>query len=111
MVVFSELLGVPRNMQLQLVDWANTMSDVRASDDEQASCRTQLFDAFRELASEKRKNPADDIASALVHAPLDGKPMTEDSLDAFFMVLTVAGNETTRFLLAGRFVFRLRQSR
>lgn len=101
MIIFAELLGVPRDMQETLVDWANTMSDVRASAEEQAENRTNLFAYFRDLAAEKRRSPADDIASSLVHAQFEKRPIEQDYLDAFFMVLTVAGNETTRFLLAG----------
>jgi cytochrome P450 len=101
MIVFSEVLGVPENMQHQLVEWANMMSDVRASEGEQAENRRRLFEYFRTLAAEKRKFPGEDIASSLVQSRIDGELMDEQHLDAFFMVLTVAGNETTRFLLAG----------
>ena len=101
MIVFSEVLGVPEHMQGQLVAWANTMSDVRASDSEQSDNRARLFQYFRELASAKRRDPGEDIASVLVRAHVNGEIIEDDYLDAFFMVLTVAGNETTRFLLAG----------
>jgi len=101
MIIFSDLLGVPAAMQNQLVDWANTMSDVTATDGEQDDSRGKLFAYFRTLAAEKRKNPGDDIASSLVRAEVDGAVMADEYLDAFFMLLTVAGNETTRFLLAG----------
>lgn len=101
MIVFSEVLGVPDHMQLQLVKWANSMSDVTASESEQAENRARLFQYFRTLAAEKRRNPGDDIASSLVAAEVNGEIMADEYLDAFFMVLTVAGNETTRFLLAG----------
>jgi len=101
MIVFAEVLGVPQHRQQSLLHWANTMSDVSASDDVQADARRHLFDYFRELAAEKRAHPADDIASALVTAAPEGKPFTDEELDAYFMVLTVAGNETTRFLLTG----------
>ena len=101
MIVISDVLGVPDRMQMQLVDWANTMSDVRATDAEQADNRARLFGYFRELAAAKRRDPGDDVASRLVRAHVEGRLMEDDYLDAFFMVLTVAGNETTRFLLAG----------
>lgn len=101
MIIFAEVLGVPESEQHLLVDWANMMSDVNVSDAQQADARHHLFAYFRELSEEKRRNPADDIASALVHALPAGRPLTEEELDAYFMVLTVAGNETTRFLLTG----------
>jgi cytochrome P450 len=101
MIVFAEVLGVPQSRQQDLVHWANTMSDVSACDTVQADARHHLFGYFRELAAEKRAHPGEDIASALVNADVGGAPLTQEELDAYFMVLTVAGNETTRFLLTG----------
>ncbi len=96
MMVIADVLGVPQSDSATLVDWANLMSDVRATNDEQASARSELFRYFRTLSDYKRKNPTDDVATALVEAN-----MHEEALDAYFMLLTVAGNETTRFLLTG----------
>ncbi len=96
MMVIADVLGVPTEDSGTLVDWANLMSDVRATNDEQAAARAALFGYFRGLAKHKRNHPADDVASALVEAN-----MQEAALDAYFMLLTVAGNETTRFLLTG----------
>jgi cytochrome P450 len=96
MMVIADVLGVPPEDSEALVDWANLMSDVRASNDEQAEARSSLYEYFRRLAEQKRAKPADDVASALVAAD-----MHEEALDAYFMLLTVAGNETTRFLLTG----------
>ena len=111
MIVFADVLGVPDDMQLTMVHWANTMSDVLASDAEQATARADLFAYFRRLAAEKRADPQEDLASALVTAEIDGARLTEEQLDAYFMVLTVAGNETTRNLLSGGLEQLCRQPR
>ncbi|MGB3754458.1 MAG: cytochrome P450 [Parerythrobacter sp.] len=101
MIVFAGVLGVPGSRQRDLVAWANTMSDVRATEADQAHSRAHLFAYFRQLVSQKKGAPGDDVASALAQAEGSGAPFTEEELDAYFMVLTVAGNETTRFLLTG----------
>nr|MDT0664523.1 cytochrome P450 [Micromonospora sp. DSM 115978] len=44
----------------------------------------------------RRENPHDDIVSILVRAEVDGHALTDLELDMFFLLLTVAGNETTR---------------
>ena len=98
MIVIAEVLGVPAGDAAQLTAWANAMSDVNASDADQAACRASLFGYFRGLAADKRHQAADDVASALV-GHFSG-PDAPGILDAYFMLLTVAGNETTRFLLA-----------
>ena len=101
MIVFAGVLGVPEERQRDLVRWANTMSDVRVSDAAQEEARSHLFAYFRELLTIKRAHPGDDVATALGEAEGAGAPFTDEELDAYFMVLTVAGNETTRFLLTG----------
>ena len=109
MMVIADVLGVPVEDSERLVGWANRMSDVRAGDAAQAEARAALFDYFRWLAEMRRENPADDVATALVAAAIDGQPLAEQALDAYFILLTVAGNETTRFLLTGGFAQLLRQ--
>ena len=101
MIIFAETLGVPEAMQPVLVDWANTMSDIFATEEAQSKARADLFAYFRTLAEEKRAQPGDDMATALVHGTIDEAPLSQEQLDAYFMVLTVAGNETTRNLLSG----------
>ena len=101
MLVIANMLGVPSEEAPGLVDWANLMSDMRASDVEQAQARASLFDYFRKLSDRKRGNPGDDLATRLIEAELDGAPLAQQLLDAYFMLITVAGNETTRFLVTG----------
>lgn len=109
MLAIADVLGVPEAEAPQLVDWANTMSDVRASNDEQDAARAQLFDYFRVLADAKRRAPQDDLASMLVEADFPDAAPAQQLLDVYFMLLTIAGNETTRFLVTGGLAQLLRQ--
>jgi cytochrome P450 len=101
MTVFGEVLGIPVDDRAALVRSANTMSSVLASPDEQESCRAELFSYFRELAAERRKHSGNDVASVLVAPNESGDQLNDEELEAYFLLLVVAGNETTRFLLAG----------
>lgn len=56
----------------------------------------ELAELMRELARDREKNPTDDVTSALVNAEIDGERLTPDELASFFILLVVAGNETTR---------------
>jgi cytochrome P450 len=49
-----------------------------------------------ELAEERRAHPRLDLMSKLVQAEIDGRRLTDDELGAFFVLLSVAGNDTTR---------------
>jgi cytochrome P450 len=55
-----------------------------------------LHGVARELAAARRADPADDVMSALVGAELDGQRLTDEEIAAFFVLLCVAGNDTTR---------------
>jgi cytochrome P450 len=48
------------------------------------------------LAAERREKPGDDLISSLVHAEVDGDRLTDAEVAAFFVLLSVAGNDTTR---------------
>ena len=56
----------------------------------------QLAELMRDLGRHRVDNPTDDVTSALVSAEIDGERLTPDELASFFILLVVAGNETTR---------------
>jgi cytochrome P450 len=101
MMVIGEMLGVPVEDRPPTVDWANTMTSTSAGEAAQARARGDLFHYFRRLVAAKRAAPAEDLATILAQATVDGEPLSQEELDAYFMVLTAAGNETTRFLISG----------
>ena len=52
------------------------------------------------LGADRRENPRDDIVSKLIHGEVDGERLSEIDFDLFFLLLSVAGNETTRNALS-----------
>jgi cholest-4-en-3-one 26-monooxygenase len=103
--VIAEIMGVPQEDRHLVFDWSNRM--IGADDPEYSETREAAFEASAELyayanklAAEKRANPDDDIISVLLQAEVDGDRLTELEFDLFFLLLTVAGNETTRNLIA-----------
>jgi methyl-branched lipid omega-hydroxylase len=57
---------------------------------------SELAQLVTELGQQRMKQPTDDLTSALVTANVDGEHLTEAELASFFILLVVAGNETTR---------------
>ncbi len=55
-----------------------------------------LAELMNELASKRRGNPTDDLTSQLLNAEIGGESLTDQELASFFILLVVAGNETTR---------------
>ncbi len=56
----------------------------------------ELAQLAQEIAKHRRGTPGDDLVSALVNAELDGETLTDAEVASFFVLLVVAGNETTR---------------
>jgi cytochrome P450 len=110
MRVFAEMLGVPEEDHHLLVEIGDRMlgqdDPEFAIDPEVASANRHLpfsnpaalemFEYGRKLADERRTCPRDDIVTKLVEAEIDGCPLTQHEYDVYFLLLAVAGNETTR---------------
>jgi cytochrome P450 len=60
----------------------------------------ELFEYAHRIADERRGAPTDDLVSKLVNAEIDGERLTEREFDTMFLLLVVAGNETTRQAIA-----------
>ena len=60
----------------------------------------ELTDLVTSLAAARAKEPGEDLISLLVSANIDGEQLTSQELASFFILLVVAGNETTRNALS-----------
>lgn len=105
--VICEMMGVPEEDRRQVYDIGNRMVGFDDPDfvDEQGRQSSELNaeEAFAEMfvyATKLRElalaHPTDNLATALVHAELDGERLTESDFNFFFLLLLIAGNETTR---------------
>jgi len=61
----------------------------------------ELFAYAKQQAALRRANPTDDVISKLLAPTTDGEPLTELEFDNFFTLLVAAGNDTTRYTMAG----------
>ncbi|UQE76931.1 MULTISPECIES: cytochrome P450 [unclassified Gordonia (in: high G+C Gram-positive bacteria)] len=98
LLAIADLLGVPEEDRMKLFNWSNSMMN---ADDPEFSADPQVASAEilgygYNMADARRKCPAEDIVTTLVHADIDGHSLDEAEFGFFFILLTVAGNETTR---------------
>jgi len=103
--VIADLMGVPQADRHLVFEWSNSMigsNDPEYATDVETPMRAsmELFAYAHQLAEEKRLNPHDDLLSILTQVEVDGEKLSELELDLFFLLLAVAGNETTRNLIA-----------
>jgi cytochrome P450 len=103
MDVISELLGVPeadRDEVRRLADLLVVREDgLRDVPKAGMDASMAMFGYFGELLASRKKDPADDLVSALLLAEDEGDRMTDGELTAFLFLMVVAGNETTTKLL------------
>ena len=104
--VIAELLGIPQSDRHQVFEWSNTMiggddPEFRRSEEEARGAAMAMYAYANELALQRRDSPRDDLVSVLMRAEVDGEHLTEMEFDLFFLLLAVAGNETTRNLISG----------
>jgi cholest-4-en-3-one 26-monooxygenase len=95
----ADIMGVPQDDRGRLFDWSNRM--VGLDDPEYASAdgtvaSTEMYAYVNDLARQRRADPRDDIVTVLVNAKIDGDSLSEVEFDMFMLLLTLAGNETTR---------------
>jgi cholest-4-en-3-one 26-monooxygenase len=103
--VIAELLGVPREDRHKLFDWSNRMvgsedPEYQVAEEHVTAAQIDMFVYAQELATKRRAEPRDDIVSTLLAAEIDGDQLTDMDFNLFFMLLSVAGNETTRNAIA-----------
>jgi cholest-4-en-3-one 26-monooxygenase len=105
MQAICEMIGIPEGDRHRATALANRLvgaqdPDFQSSEEDSVLASAELYALCDELAADRRQNPRDDIMSILVHAEIDGDRLTDAELNLFFVLLVVAGNETTRNLLA-----------
>jgi cytochrome P450 len=116
--VLARLLDVPPEDNQQLIDWGNRIigntdpdyADVLLGSAESEKYRDlpfrspaslEVFEYGRELARRRRGGNGTDLVSRLVNeTPRDGVPLSAQDFDNYFLLLVVAGNETTRHTIS-----------
>ena len=63
--------------------------------------RSEIYGYFSDIAKQRRARPGTDLVSLLATARIDGAPLPDAELMAYYLILIVAGNETTRNAVSG----------
>jgi cytochrome P450 len=116
--VLARMLDVPDARTDQLIEWGNRMvgnsdpdyADVLADSDESEEFRLlpfrspaalEVFEYGFELAAQRKGHAGADLVSQLVNqVPEDGTPLSDRDFRNYFLLLVVAGNETTRHAIS-----------
>jgi cholest-4-en-3-one 26-monooxygenase len=115
LVVIAELLGVPHEDRHRMFDWSNRMIGNQDAEYQKSAegaeaaeaaqmASMELYAYASQLFGQKRADPKDDLMSVLTQVEMEGEKLSDLELELFFLLLTVAGNETTRNLISGAMV-------
>ena len=104
--VIAELLGVPQEDRHRMFEWSNRMvgnedPEYQGQQELALTSAMELYAYASELFAKKRIDPHADLMSALTTVEIEGERLSDMELELFFLLLTVAGNETTRNLMSG----------
>jgi cytochrome P450 len=99
--IICDMMGIPSSDYQWVFDKTNIV--LGASDPEYGGLITDAFAAAyelwtyaQELRADRMANPRDDITTQIAQAEVEGDSLTPEEFGSFFVLLVVAGNETTR---------------
>jgi len=99
-----DLLGFPatdHDMLLDLSREALSSDEVGQTDEQAWTARNELLIYCSDFAEERRRDPADDLVSAMAAAMIDDEPMTMDELVVNCYGFILAGDQTSRLAMVG----------
>jgi cholest-4-en-3-one 26-monooxygenase len=104
--VIADIMGVPQEDRHLVFDWSNRLigfddPEFQTSLEDATMAAAEMWGYANQLAEGRKGKEGKDLVTVLINAEVDGEQLTEMEFDAFFLLLTVAGNETTRNLISG----------
>ncbi len=101
LIAICELMGVPLDKRRRLFELTNIMigmddPELSTTQEEGTMAMMEMFMMAQELAAQQKTRPQDDIVNVLLNGTVEDEPLTDDEFCYFFLLLIVAGNETTR---------------
>lgn len=101
LIAICELMGVPLEKRRRLFELTNTMlgmsdPELTTTEEDGETAMAEMFMIAHEMAELHKANPGDDIVNVLLTGTVEDEPLTDEEFCHFFLLLIVAGNETTR---------------
>jgi cytochrome P450 len=102
-LVIADVMGIPRDDSRRLYELTEIMHSAPGtfSQEVQLNASVEMLTYAAGVFDSKRRNPADDLATVLAEAEIDGDRLSDEELAWFFLLLINAGGDTTRNLVGG----------
>ncbi|MFM8794571.1 MAG: cytochrome P450 [Acidimicrobiales bacterium] len=103
--IICDMMGIPESDEEMIFNWTNTILGVGDPEyvgtfEDLVRVGGEIFNYALALGEERKANPRNDIASVMMAAEVDGERISAQEFGSFFILLVVAGNETTRTAIA-----------
>jgi cytochrome P450 len=106
--IFLEMMGLPVEELDQFLDWEHDILHAGGSDEEklqvQIAAMMAVMGRFATVIAERREEPRDDIVSKALTYEIDGKPVTDEDLLSFCLLMFMAGLDTVSVTLGWMFL-------
>ena len=104
--VIADLIGIPQDDRSMVFDWSNRLigfddPEFQTTIEDARMAAMEVWMYANTLAESRAGTEGDDLVRVLMNAEIDGEKLTEMEFDSFFLLLAVAGNETTRNAISG----------
>ena len=101
LAIICDMMGIPEEDHKKIFHWTNVILGVGdpefvGSYEDLMTVALEMFMYAQALGESRVGNPQDDVTSAMMNAVVDGERLTPQEFGSFFILLVVAGNETTR---------------
>ncbi|MEY3033709.1 MAG: hypothetical protein RLZ86_331 [Actinomycetota bacterium] len=101
LAIICDMMGIPEEDHKQIFHWTNVILGVGdpefvGSYEDLMRVALEMFTYAQNLGQSRIDSPQDDVTSAMMNAVVDGERLTAQEFGSFFILLVVAGNETTR---------------
>ena len=99
--IICEMMGIPAEDEERVFRWTNVILGVGDPEyagtfEELMVTAMEIYQYAQALGEDRRQHPKDDLTSIMMQAEVDGERLTAQEFGSFFILLVVAGNETTR---------------
>lgn len=98
-IVIAEMLGIPIQDRDRFKAWTDAFITGGDSLLDHVQAQREMTQYFGRLIEDRRRQPREDLISALLAASVDGEALDQSELLTFCILLLIAGNETTTNLL------------
>jgi cytochrome P450 family 130 len=107
-VVVGGMIGLDEKYLAPMRTWTEAFIGLTDNNEDALNAAVNIYTTFAELLEERRRQPREDMMTALLKAEIDGERLTDEELLGFCLLLVLGGNDTTASLIGSGAVLLLR---